>query len=95
MSHIPAADMWEAARQSERGLRLRFETKERAFLAQMRLYSFRAKERKRLNGVSLYDQFSIQIREEPQDNPGRPWALYIYPAGQLIPIPIDATVEKL
>ena len=100
----PALDLWERVRRSEKGLRLRFPTKAQAFRAQMRLYSYRASARKRNAGISLYDNYSIQMREVQADPSAPPlsrtiapteWHLLIYPAGSDFPFTIDARIEEL
>jgi hypothetical protein len=69
----------------------------------MRLYSYRASARKRNGGISLYDIYSVQLREAPAD-PAAPlsrnpapteWHLLIYPAGSDFPFNIDARIEEL
>jgi len=92
---MPGLDLWEAARLSARGLRLRFRDEQAAFRAQMRLYSYRAKDRKRNGGSSLYDLYSVKVVQELLTSPSRPWTLYIYPAGTEPPFQLDAEIEQL
>lgn len=92
---IVAAELWERARRSERGIAIFLSSEAALFKAKMGLYQQRRRDRRRNDGVSLYDFFSIQTKDHgPDAPPEERYQLSILPVG-VGEIPLSTKVIEL